>query len=327
VPVGGDGVRRTVPHGEPLRRGEDSAVLDTLVKLLPALLGIAVGYLLRRRGIADERDADFMFALIVNAFLPALAFTSLSRVQLDRQLAIFPLAALVIIAGGHVAGRVMAAKGPFIGVQEAVVICCCMNVNSGFVLSFVQGLFGAEGVARIAAFDAVNTTLTFTWTAYVAARGNPRYSGASPSLMLGRFAKSPPLYGIAAGLLVSGFGLHVPAAISDPLATFGTATGVLMAIGVGIRFEVPGRRVGKAALVFAARVTSGLAVAGAFVLIFGLTGMDRTVMLLLGVAPTPFIIVPFATMENLDVRLTVNTLSVSMLASLPLAIGVILLTT
>ena len=62
-------------------------------------------------------------------------------------------------------------------------------------------------------------------------------------------------------------------------------------------------------------------------LIFGLTGVDRTVILLLGVTPTPFFIVPFATMENLDVRLTVNALSVSMLASLPLVIAVILLTT
>jgi len=34
----------------------------------------------------------------------------------------------------------------------------------------VQGLYGADGVARIAAFDAVNTTLIFTWTAYVAER-------------------------------------------------------------------------------------------------------------------------------------------------------------
>ena len=40
------------------------------------------------------------------------------------------------------------------------------------MLPFVQGLYGADGVARIAAFDAVNTTLTFTWTAYVAARAN-----------------------------------------------------------------------------------------------------------------------------------------------------------
>jgi hypothetical protein len=36
--------------------------------------------------------------------------------------------------------------------------------------------------------------------------------------------------------------------------------------------------------------------------------------------------VAFATTENLDVRLTVNVVSVSMLMSPPLAIGVILLT-
>ena len=71
---------------------------------------------------------------------------------------------------------------------------------------------------------------------------------------------------------------------------------------------------------------SALAVAVVFVLIFGLTGADRTVLLLLGVAPTPFFVVAFATVENLDVRLTVNIVSVSMLLSLPLALGVILLT-
>lgn len=73
---------------------------DTIVKLLPALLGIAVGYLLYLRGIAGDRDADFMFRLIVNVFLPALAFTALSRVTIDRHLAVFPLTALVIIATG-----------------------------------------------------------------------------------------------------------------------------------------------------------------------------------------------------------------------------------
>ena len=39
-------------------------------------------------------------------------------------------------------------------------------------------------------------------------------------------------------------------------------------------------------------------------------------------APTPFFVVAFATVENLDVRLTVNIVSVSMLMSLPLALGV-----
>jgi hypothetical protein len=49
-------------------------------------------------------------------------------------------------------------------------------------------------------------------------------------------------------------------------------------------------------------------------------------LLLLAVAPTPFFIVAFATMENLDVRLTVNTLSLAMIMSLPLALAVIFLT-
>jgi predicted permease len=255
-------------------------MMDTLVKLLPALGGIAAGYVLRRRGIADDRDGDFMFALIINVFLPALAFTSLSRARIDEQLAVFPLAALFIVSVGHLSARLVARRGPFIGTQAVVLVCCCMNVNTGFILPFVQGLFGADGVARIAAFDAVNTTLTFTWTAYVAARGNPRYVPGPRTMMLRRFVTSPPLYGIAAGLSVS-----------------------------------------------ATRVGSGLAVAVAFVLVFGLTGADRTVMLLMGVAPTPFFVVAFATMENLDVRLAVNVLSLSMLASLPMALAVILLTT
>lgn len=300
-------------------------MIDTVIKLLPALLGIAVGYILRLRGVAEHRDADFMFRLIINVFLPALAFTALSRVSIGRDLGIFPLAALVIIAVGYLAGRLLASKGPFLTAQQAVAICCCMNVNSGFILPFVQGLYGVDGVARIAAFDAVNTTLMFTWTAAVAARGNPRHAGGS--VMAKRFATSPPLYAIAAGLLVSAFGVDVPAAIGDPLAVLGAPTGILMAVAVGIQFEPPGKGVAKAALVYAGRLASAVVVAVAFVLIFGLTGADRTVLLLLAVGPTPFFVVAFATTENLDVRLTVNTVSLSMLVSLPLTIGVIFLTT
>ncbi len=300
-------------------------MIDTVIKLLPALVGITAGYVLRLRGVAEHRDADFVFRLVINVFLPALAFTALSRVSIGRDLAVFPLAAVVIITLGYLTGRLLASKGPFLAPQQAVAICCCMNVNSGFILPFVQGLYGADGVARIAAFDAVNTTLIFTWTAYVAARGNPGHAGAS--VMAKRFVTSPPLYAIAAGLLVSAFGLHVPAAIGDPLAVVGMPTGILMALAVGIQFEPPGKGVAKAALVYGGRLVSAMAVAVAFVVVFGLTGADRTVLLLLGVAPTPFFIVAFATTENLDVRLTVNTVSLSMLISLPLALGVILLTT
>ena len=103
----------------------------------------------------------------------------------------------------------------------------------------------------------MNTTLTFAWTAYVAARGNARHA----SLMVKRFATSPPLNAIAAGLLVSGFGLRVPPGAADPVAAIGAATGILMAIGVGIRFQPPGAGLDKAALIHTARLTSALGVA------------------------------------------------------------------
>ena len=58
-------------------------MIDTVVELLPALLGIALGYVLRLRGVADRRDADFTFRLIINVFLPALAFAFHPRLEAD----------------------------------------------------------------------------------------------------------------------------------------------------------------------------------------------------------------------------------------------------
>src|SRR4029079_18193601 len=62
------------------------------VKLLPALLGIAAGHLLRLGVTAERCDADSTFRLIINILLPTLAFTARSQVSIDRNLAIFPLA-------------------------------------------------------------------------------------------------------------------------------------------------------------------------------------------------------------------------------------------
>jgi hypothetical protein len=54
------------------------------------------------------------------------------------------LAALVIVTVGYLTGRLLAGKEPFLMPQYAVAICCCMNVNTGFILPFVQALYGAR---------------------------------------------------------------------------------------------------------------------------------------------------------------------------------------
>ena len=134
----------------------------TLLRLLPVVLGIAAGLSLRRLGMLDHRDGETVFKIVFYVFLPALMFMSLSTVRLDLRSAVFPLAVVTILVTGYGAARLVVAKARMDPMQTAVLISACMTVNSGFALPFVQALYGPAGVARIAAFDAVNTTVTFT---------------------------------------------------------------------------------------------------------------------------------------------------------------------
>jgi predicted permease len=299
-------------------------MLDVLLKLLPVVIGIAAGFSLRRVGLVDQRDGETVFKLVFYVFLPAIMFTSLSRVRIEGRLTIYPAAAVVMVAIGYLVGRVVAARSGCDPVATAVVVSGCMVVNTGFQLPFVQVLYGVDGVARIAAFDLVNTTTTFTVAYLVAARANPGHEGRT--LLLGRLAKSPALYGIALGLLVNLTGVTVPTAIADPLAAFGGVTPLLIPVGIGILFEpLAGGRLRLAGLLVAARIAAGLAVAVAIVGVLGLSGMDRTIVLLIGAAPLAFAIVTFASLEDLDVRLATSALSLSLLASLVVSIPLIVL--
>lgn len=299
-------------------------MLGTLARLLPVVIGIGAGIMLRRLAGAEHRDGDFLFKLVFHVCLPALMFTSLSTVQITRQLALFPTAALAAVSTGYLLGRLAARKARLPSTRAAVLVTGCMIVNTGFSLPFIQALYGEQGVARIAAFDAVNTTATFTWAYYTSARANPAHTGGS--LLLDRLVKSPPLYAIAAGMLVNVARVVVPPEVAKPVAAIGSGTGLLIALGTGILLAPVREDLRKAALGVATRLASGLAVGAAVVLLFDLDAMDRTIVLLLSVAPVGFFSVTFASLENLDVRLATSALSLSLVTSLVLSLVIVVAT-
>jgi hypothetical protein len=297
-------------------------VFDTLLRLLPVMIGIGSGVLFRQLGLAERRDGDLLFRIVFYICLPALMFLALATVRLDGPLALYPIAALIAVAGGHLAGRLIGRWGYWPRQQHAVLLTGAMIVNTGFALPFITALYGAEGVARIGAFDAVNTTLTFSWAYYTSARGNPDHHGGP--LLLDRLLKSPPLYAIAAGATVNALALDIPDAIAAALSPFATATATIISIGVGIMLALPRGDFWKAMAVVAARLGSGLVVGVLLVVLLGLDGMDRTILLLLAVAPVGFVTVTFASLERLDVRLAANALSLSMIGSFVLSFVVTL---
>jgi malate permease and related proteins len=274
-------------------------VLETLLRLLPVFIGIGSGMLFRRLGVAQARDGDFLFRVVFYICLPALMFLALATVRLGGPLALYPIAALIAVTAGHLAGRWIGRWGHWPRQQYAVLLTGAMIVNTGF------------------AFDAVNTTLVFSWAYYTAARGNPAHRGGP--LLLDRLLKSPPLYAIAAGAAVNALSISVPDAVTRALTPFATATATVISIAVGIMLALPREDFWTAATVVAARLGSGLVVGVLLVVLLGLDGMDRTILLLLAVAPVGFVTVTFASLERLDVRLAANALSLSMVGSFVLS--------
>jgi predicted permease len=294
---------------------------DTLLKILPVLLGFVGGFLLRRFRVAEQRDGDFLFRLVFSICLPALIFTSLSTVRITAALAVYPLSSALFTVVGFALALLVSRRTGWPSTQTAVMITGCMIANSGFELPFIQAVYGAEGVVRIAAFDAVNTALTFSWAYLMAARGNPnRRRGGGP--LIRRLARSPALWAIALGAAVNLLGLPVPAPIHDSLAVFGSATAIIIPLAVGILFQPSAGQLGKAAVMIGVRLTAGLLVAVALIVAFDLQGLDRTIMLLLGIAPIGFSTVTFASLEKLDEQLAVTALSLSLSLSLVLSMVV-----
>lgn len=296
---------------------------DTLLKILPVLLGFVGGFLLRRFGVAQHRDGDFLFRLVFAICLPALIFTSLSTVQITAALAVYPLSSLLFTVVGFGLAVLVSRRTRWPPTQSAVMITGCMIANSGFELPFIQALYGAEGVVRIAAFDAVNTALTFSWVYLMAARGNPNRRRGGGALMR-RLVRSPALWAIALGAAVNllGVPVPVPTPIHDSLAVFGSATAIIIPLAVGILFQPSAGQFGKAAVMIGVRLAAGMFVAIGLILAFDLQGLDRTIMLLLGVAPIGFSTVTFASLERLDERLAVTALSLSLSLSLVLSMVV-----
>ena len=144
-------------------------MLDTLVSLPPVFIGFGSGMLCKRLGVADARDGDFLLRVVFYICLPALMFLALATVRLDGPLALYPIAALIAVSAGHLAGRIIGRWDDWPRQQYAVLLTGATIVNTGFALPFITSLYGADGVVRIAAFDAVNTTLVFSWVYYTAA--------------------------------------------------------------------------------------------------------------------------------------------------------------
>ncbi|MET0526265.1 MAG: AEC family transporter [Nocardioides sp.] len=289
----------------------------TVAGLAPVIAGLGVGWWLRRAGVATAESGRFLLLLNLYVCMPALVLRSLAEVDLTREMAVFPIAAAAMVVAGYIAGRVASRRRD--RSETAIVMMALMVVNAAFALPFVEAVYGAAGVARLAAFDAVNSLLVLTFVHAIAARSNPGHGGAPRPLL--QVLAMPPLYATVVGVGLSLTGTALPSGVDSFAASFAAASPVLIAVGAGVLFRPTRALLGPASRLAATRIAVGALVAVALVLVLGLEGVDAGVLLLLGVAPVGFVTVTFAAKHDLDTELATQALALSIALSCVLSIG------
>jgi hypothetical protein len=284
--------------------------------------GVAAGHLLVRSGAATHEHGRFMFLFAFYVCAPALIFEAVSGADLSGKVAVLPLAALLAVAGGYAAGWLVTRQLLLPPPRLAVFLMACMIVNTGFTLPFIEASMGSEGVARLVAFDVVNAALVLTWVYAIAVRANPEQSGSA--VLWRKVFSSPPLYGFAAGLIVNLGGLRVPDTVHQLVDVFGAPTGFLLTIGIGMLLVIERAEIRVSMWAITTRLVTSLLIGLAVIALFGLSGVERAVLLTLCVAPVGFNTVTFASLENLDLRLAAGTTSLSLVAGLVLVPLVVL---
>jgi predicted permease len=292
-------------------------VLGTLAALSPVLAGLAGGVALRRTGVAEATHGRFL--LLVNLYLcmPALALLSLASIRLTPSLAVFPGAAAVMVGVGYAVGRARGRGLP--PAERSVVLMGLMVVNCAFALPFVEALHGAAGVTRLMAFDVVNNFLVLTVVHALAAGASPlREARRSPFVQV---LRTPPLHALLVGIGLNLTGTPLPSSAEQVLQPFAAASPVLIALGTGVLYAPSSATLRRAGALAAVRIAVGLSVALLVVVLLGLDGVDRDVLLLLGAAPLGFVIVTFSAHNRLDTDLAADALALSLGASVVLSLA------
>jgi predicted permease len=209
--------------------------------------------------------------------------------------------------------------------QLAVFLMACMIVNTGFTLPFIQASLGEPGVVRLMAFDVVNGALVVTWVYTIAVRSNPAHADRQRFAVWRKLLASPPLHAVCAGLVSNVTDLRPTEPVEQVIQFFGAPTGFLLTIGIGMLLVLERSDVRLSAWAFATRLGTSLLIGLALIAAFGLTGVERAVLLAVSVAPVGFNTLTFASLENLDLRLATGATSLSLVVSLVLVPVVLLL--
>jgi predicted permease len=275
-------------------------VLGTVV---PVFAVVAVGYWLGGRRI----DLATLSELALWVTSPALLFSLLSGTQLDAQRLATLALGTVAIVGGTAVLAMLYRRATSVGRGFLLPALFFNGGNMG--LACCRLAFGPAGLEAAAVPFVVIANLTSLFGIWIAKGENG----------LGEALRLPLVWGASGGLLLGVSGIALPRMLMEPIEMLGAMAVPLMLLNLGMQLR--SLDVGDLHHSIAAvglRMGGGLAAAWLFVTLLGVGGVDRGVLLLMGVMPAAVINVVIAERYGTDPKLVASAIVLSTLASIVL---------
>lgn len=284
-------------------------------KIVPIILAFFLGILIKQVKLLKKDDGHLLLKLVLSVTLPALQILSILRLQLTWSLLFIPLIAQLIII---IVYFVSSATGRLLKLEKGTMgsfLVGTMIMNTGFSLPFFFAAFGQEGFARASLFDVGNSFLIFTFIYYNAIKyGENSQHHAKVDWI--KFLKLPPLWGLVIGVLLRLLQVQMPEIGMNFLSLVGNPTTPLIMISLGLFFEPKLKNLDKALLAIFIRMVGGLGLGILLSNLFGLEGMNRTIVIASASTPIGFNTLIFATLEGMDKEFAATCVSLSILIAI-----------
>jgi predicted permease len=187
-------------------------------------------------------------------------------------------------------------------------------MNIGFTLPFFITAYGKEGLARITMFDFGNMTMIFTFVYWVACRHGT--SSIDKRVMMKKLLLVPPMWALVIAIFLNLMKVRIPFFIDDFLQMVGWMMTPLVMLALGLYFSPRMTRMGPVLSATFIRMILGFA-AGLFLTkVFGLTGLNRSIVIIGCAAPVGYTTLTYAYLENLDKEFAASLISFSILTGM-----------
>jgi hypothetical protein len=291
-------------------------MLDAVLKIAPLLIVFLVGYGVKKAKFLSSDDGSSLLKLVFYVGAPALIFVSILKVKLDPSLlwlcVVSPAIIVVTLLIGYVLRRSLLRKLEIQTFGTLIIGATIMNL--GFMIPFVQNLYGPEGLARLAIIDGVNGLICFSLIYTIAVKlGNDQ-----PNLrfIAGKLLIAPALWAILLALVCKASGAMPPKLIMDACSMMASVVGPAVLLALGLKFSFKLQRPGLLVVPLALRFVVGGLIGFALVKLIGLHGLTAEVALMASAAPIGYYSITFSELEHLDVEFAISQVSSGLLVGL-----------